>query len=62
VNPDQLARTIAATLAAKYVYDRSAMARICDEQIDRSGALLGWLREYVTKTTASQGPTGNERD
>jgi hypothetical protein len=34
-------------LADLYVLDAFTVARVCDETLDRSGALLGYVRIYV---------------
>jgi hypothetical protein len=43
----RLALLIADRLAQAYEKDRARVAKACDEEVDRSGNLLGWLRDYV---------------
>jgi hypothetical protein len=44
----QAGRDVAA-LALLYTSDAVTVARICDEELDRSGRVLGEVREYVRK-------------
>lgn len=41
----QLLKGMAANLAQRYKTDPLAVARLCDDELDRSGALLGYVRE-----------------
>jgi hypothetical protein len=41
----QVLKSIAANLAQRYRDDQLETARLCDEVLDRSGALLGYVRE-----------------
>lgn len=44
---DKLRRNMAKYFASAYRVDPAFVAEICDEQIDRTGALLGYVREEV---------------
>lgn len=44
-----LATDITERLAFAYRNDSQKIAQLCDKQIDPSGNLLGWLREYAAK-------------
>ena len=41
-------------LAALYHFDCVAVAKCCDEVLDRSGALLGYVRERHSKLRSMQ--------
>ena len=45
-----LAFQISRRVARAYRADSVNVAALCDEQLDRSGNLLGWLREYAQLT------------
>ena len=42
---ERLLRVMACNLTPQYLKDRVAVATLCDELLDRSGALLGYVRE-----------------
>lgn len=44
-----LAAKIADRLALVYLRDRAGIFALGDEQLDRSGNLLGWLRDYAVR-------------
>jgi hypothetical protein len=46
----ELAALISDRLALAYnrdIHRAAALAEVCDETTDRSGSLLGWIREYA---------------
>ena len=45
----KLCAKITLRLAQAYLRNPAAVASICDEQLDKSGNLLGWLREAAQK-------------
>lgn len=54
---DDLARLIADRIATAYnldVHRAETLAAVCDETADRSGNLLGWIREYAALATAKE--------
>lgn len=42
---EQLLRSMAESLVPAYRGDQAGIAKLCDETLDRSGALLGYVRE-----------------
>lgn len=48
-----LRRNFARYLAPHYLRDYAEIARLCDEELDRSGALLGYVREEAGKLTGA---------
>jgi hypothetical protein len=54
VGSNELAVKIADRLAARYRAVPAAIAEACDETLDRSGNLLGWLRDYARLTSEDQ--------
>jgi hypothetical protein len=42
---------VADKIVSAYLRDRVTVARLCDEQLDRSGALLGYVRELALART-----------
>lgn len=53
---DALARKIADRISTRYRADPAGIAAVLDEDVDRSGNLLGWLRDYAR--LAQQDGTG----
>lgn len=47
---------ISQRLAEAYLRDPGKIARLCDEEIDRSGNLLGWLREAASSLPLKDHP------
>lgn len=45
LTPDELRKNFARFIAPLYLENRAEIARVCDEEIDQSGALLGYVRE-----------------
>lgn len=46
-------KRIAAGLAVFYEKNRVLIAQICDEQLDQSGAMLGWVRSEAIERAAT---------
>jgi hypothetical protein len=46
---------LAARMIELYERDRVAVASICDEQLDRSGNLLGYLRAAALRSKGGEG-------
>lgn len=42
-----IAEKIADRIMQVYISDRAGVAKLCDEQIDQTGNLLGWIRAYT---------------
>ena len=58
----QLAVRMSDRLCAVYrsEYRREAVAEACDNVLDRSGNLLGWLRDYELMTLKHRGPANGD--
>ena len=46
---EKLRRSFAEYIAPQYVENRTLVANLCDEVLDRSGALLGYVREAAMR-------------
>jgi len=52
-----LRKNFARYLAAEYRRSPARVATLCDETLDRSGELLGYVREFAQATDTSAKPT-----
>lgn len=50
--PEKLRRNFAEYLAHKYIKQPSYIAELCDESLDKTGALLGYVREAARLLSA----------